>query len=184
MKDKAKYIKLLEQSLCHFPFTQINLITSLQGLIEDTDTILDIGCGMKNVTRNLACNSLTGIDIYEDYLVNGDVCGDVTELEKYFQPKSFDIVLSLDLIEHLKKEDGYKLIENMTSIAKKKVLIMTPCVWSENKSAVENNTLWSYGNKYNYHQSFWELKEFIDSGFTKIDNNFFNEFILVVKEIC
>ncbi|MBU4242294.1 MAG: SAM-dependent methyltransferase, partial [Nanoarchaeota archaeon] len=39
---------------------------------------------------------------------------------------SFDCVLASDLIEHLTKEEGNKLIKMMEKIAKKRVIIFTP----------------------------------------------------------
>jgi len=43
-----------------------------------------------------------------------------------FKPKSFDIVFCGQLIEHLEKEDGWKLITRMEEIARKQVIITTP----------------------------------------------------------
>jgi hypothetical protein len=43
-----------------------------------------------------------------------------------FIPNFFDAVLALDVIEHLEKAKGVRLIETMEKIAKKKVLIITP----------------------------------------------------------
>ena len=41
-------------------------------------------------------------------------------LDNVVEPKTFDAVIALDLIEHLEKKDGFKLIEMMTKIAKRK----------------------------------------------------------------
>jgi ubiquinone/menaquinone biosynthesis C-methylase UbiE len=40
--------------------------------------------------------------------------------------KSFDIVLCLEMIEHLEKNEGLKLIERLERIARKQVIISTP----------------------------------------------------------
>jgi len=183
MKDKANYVRILDLTLTNFPLTQRNLITALQKSIEDNYTILDVGCGMKTFTRHLACKNLTGIDIWEDYLVDGDILGDVRELDKIIIPKSYDVVLAIDLIEHLETKEGHKLIADMINVAKKKVLIMTPMYWSENKELVSEPRSWSFGNFFNYHKSFWGIQSFIELGFVQIRENFGDEFILVVREI-
>jgi hypothetical protein len=43
-----------------------------------------------------------------------------------FQRKSFDIVLCLETIEHLEKEDGFSLLSNLEEIARKQVILSMP----------------------------------------------------------
>ncbi len=74
-----------------------------------------------------------------------------------FQEKSFDCVCAFDVIEHLAKEDGLKLINSMERIARKKVIISTP-----------NGFLSQgihYGNPFQVHLSGWEVKEMKDMGY-------------------
>jgi hypothetical protein len=54
------------------------------------------------------------------------VLGDVRSLERYFKAGQFDCCAALDLIEHLTKEDGLRLVQAMEQIASLKVLILTP----------------------------------------------------------
>lgn len=44
-----------------------------------------------------------------------------------FKNSSFDVVLSIDMLEHLFSSDRKKAIEEMIRVAKKKVLIAVPC---------------------------------------------------------
>lgn len=56
----------------------------------------------------------------EFYLCNAKDVG------KHFSDYRFDCCVALDLIEHLSKKEGFRLIANMEKIATKKVIIFTP----------------------------------------------------------
>jgi hypothetical protein len=73
--------------------------------------------------------------------------------------KSYDVVIGLDLIEHLSKSDGCLLLYEMDRIASGLQIILTP-----------NGFVWqppSENNPYNAHISGWELKEFMAFGYKK-----------------
>jgi len=64
-----------------------------------------------------------------DYIKSGKIefiQGNVTSDLAAIESKSFDIVIAMDLIEHLPKSDGYKLLYEMERIARKACMIMTP----------------------------------------------------------
>ena len=80
-----------------------------------------------------------------------------------FREKSFDCVLASDVIEHLTKEDGQKLIKVMENLATKKVIIFTP-----------NGFLYQPahdGNEYQKHLSGWSVKEMKNLGYRVIGIN-------------
>ena len=79
------------------------------------------------------------------------------ELRDKVVPKSFDCVVALDLIEHLDKSDGFKLIKIMESIARKKVIIFTPNGFLKQEPYDDN--IWQE------HKSGWEVDEMKDLGF-------------------
>ncbi|HEU4719048.1 MAG TPA: SAM-dependent methyltransferase, partial [Bacteroidia bacterium] len=62
-----------------------------------------------------------------------------------------------DLIEHLEKEDGYRLIEMMEKLAAKKVVIFTPNGFLEQREYD--------GNKYQVHLSGWDVEEMEKLGY-------------------
>ena len=72
--------------------------------------------------------------IYQPYLEESKITGihndyilsDIKDILLKVDKKSFDAVVSLDLIEHLTKKDGLGLISTMQYVAKKKVIIYTP----------------------------------------------------------
>ena len=81
----------------------------------------------------------------------------VLELTKHFKDKSFDCVVALDLIEHLTKEEGAKLLKDIERIAKKKVVIFTP------NGFVPQGEY--DGNTYQIHKSGWGFKEMEKKGY-------------------
>lgn len=77
-----------------------------------------------------------------------------------FENESFDLVVAFDVIEHLKKEDGYLLLYHMERIAKSASLIFTP-----------NGFLYQQpdpGNQFNAHVSGWTPHELKKFGWDKI----------------
>ena len=98
------------------------------------DSILDVGCGRSGQLRLLGASNTTGFEGYQpdfeeakrlkthDQLVQGDA----RELSRYFQAGQFDACIALDVIEHLTKDDGLKLMRDMERIAKKKAIFFTP----------------------------------------------------------
>ena len=134
-------------------------------------TILDLGIGQGNYWNNEMFKTLildkkiivTGMDIVSELnavdliktgkiaFIQGNVTSDLAALEN----KSFDIVIAMDLLEHMPKSDGYKLLYEMERIARKASMIMTPngFVWQPPNSE----------NPYNHHLSGWtpgELRKF------------------------
>ena len=113
---------------------QILTRLALRKVLKDCDTVLDVGCGKSMNLRWLGVKSTAGIDGYEpgldearrcgthDTLVLGNVC----KLDEYFKPDQFDAVVALDVIEHLTKEDGLRMMQAMEKIARRKIIIFTP----------------------------------------------------------
>jgi hypothetical protein len=85
---------------------------------------------------------------------------DVTKLRDRFEPGSFDCVVALDVIEHLSREDGLRLLESMEQIARKKVVVFTP-----------NGFLYQPpepGNPHQEHISGWTVEEMRAHGYDVI----------------
>ncbi len=75
----------------------------------------------------------------------------VLNIDKKFKEKSFDCVIALDIIEHLNKKDGLRLLELMEKIAIKKVIIFTPNGFLP-QGAYDKN-------KFHVHKSGWTYNE-------------------------
>ena len=138
-------------------------------LIPKDRTILDLGCGNGQPFIGTNFPTLVGVDLWKkkfDMPEYDEVYfHDIREISKLFPEKPFDVVTCIDTIEHLTKEEGFKLIEDAEKLALNKVIFFTPKKWSENKEAVENPKYWSYGNLANYHKSHWTEKDFTDRGY-------------------
>ncbi len=97
-------------------------------------TLLDVGCGENSVVKFLNKKLKTiGVDLFKKALSrsmqqkihNGYKRIDVLDIDKYFKKKSFDCVLAIDVVEHLKKNRALLLIKKMEKLAKKIVIIRT-----------------------------------------------------------
>jgi cyclopropane fatty-acyl-phospholipid synthase-like methyltransferase len=146
------------------------LITQLKG----AKNVLDVGCGDKSCTyiaSSLGCSVYT-IDAWLKHLPSLVLDLEVERLSKYLPENSFDVVLVLDLVEHLEKRSGFDLIEDAKRICKKKVILLTPLKWSPNTKCFNDKKSVYYQNPYVLHKSLWEEKDFPD--FEKIELNFTN----------
>ncbi|HXG01433.1 MAG TPA: class I SAM-dependent methyltransferase [Bacteroidota bacterium] len=102
--------------------------------LSDCRTCLDIGCGSDSPVRFLRFDYSLGVEAYEPLLREAQRNGthseymlaNATELDRHFSSKQFDCCVAIDLIEHLTKDDGLKLISSMERIAARKVLLFTP----------------------------------------------------------
>lgn len=137
------------------------------------DSLLDVGCGFESPIRGFSSKikHTVGVDFYE-YAIerskkagihNDYVVADVLQLDSCFGEKSFDCVVASDLIEHLKKEDGYRLIRMMEKIARKKVIIFTPNGFLPQREFD--------GNELQVHISGWEIEEMKKMGFRVVGIN-------------
>ena len=85
--------------------------------------------------------------------------GVIPEALSLIPSDSFDVVIGLDLIEHLSKSDGYLLLYEMDRIASSMQIILTP-----------NGFVWqppAVNNPYNAHISGWKMEEFASFGYGK-----------------
>jgi len=174
--------KILNKAIDNWSAIHTRLLMLYQEYVHPDDTVLDIGCGLKMITRFLKCRLLTGIEIWQPYLEEGDIWSDVTELDSFSGTLRYDVVMALDLIEHLEKDMGIKLIFEMLKMARKRVIIFTPTQWTDNKAAVTDKKFWSYGNPYNEHKSLWTKAEFKKLGFLVLKHPYQKDYIIAVRE--
>jgi len=126
---------------------------------------LDIGCGEDRYLHESLLDRLfskqkrfkVGLDIFKPYLLIKRqfmpvVLCDIRRLP--VKEKSFDTVLCIETIEHLKKDDALKLILDMEKIAIKRVIITTPIGF------VPVSNHWTNINKYQQHLCGFEPNEF------------------------
>lgn len=142
-------------------------------LVGACDSVLDLGCGAHSPIGRFRhkLRFIVGVDRFESSIEQSRDTGlhheyrnmDVLEIGNHFEPNSFDCVVALDLIEHFTKEDGFRLILLMESIARKKIIIFTPNGFQPQQPFEDN--------PWQLHRSGWHVEEMQDMGFRVIGIN-------------
>ena len=137
------------------------------------ESVLDVGCGDSSKMERFAqrLKHSVGVDNFEPRLLQGAAASvyreykkmDILEIDRHFAPRSFDCVMALDVIEHLKKADGYRLLDMMEKIARKKVIIFTPNGFLRQEAYD--------GNPHQVHLSGWDVKEMRARGYRIVGVN-------------
>lgn len=147
-------------------YQDIFFLYVLKNGLSNCKTVLDVGCGdNSSIGRIKGTFKSEGIDIYKksvavskkNKLHDRYKVGDIKNIKKFYKEKSFDACVSIDVVEHLKKAEGKKLIKDMEKIAKKKVIILTP-----NGFYAQHHYL---GNPYQKHYSGWKKKDLEKLGY-------------------
>jgi len=165
----TKILKKINRKIFSSLFEQYPSLVKKE-VIESCQTLLDLGCGTKSPVEkfsNELCYSV-GIDTFEPSLLKNKKSKIYTEYKKMnvleigceYKENSFDCVLASELIEHLTKEDGLRLIAMMEKIAKKKVIIFTPNGYLPQDEYD--------GNEFQIHRSGWYPSEMEDMGYRVI----------------
>ncbi len=149
-----------------------NYEKELEKLTLDCKSLLDVGCGNNSPIKHFSNKLYTvGVDAYipsieksKNQGIHNDYLNiDVMDIREKINSKSFDCVLASDLIEHLTKENGLKLIKMMEEIATKKVIIFTPNGFLP-QGEYDNNP-------WQIHHSGWDVEEMQDLGYKIIGIN-------------
>ena len=133
------------------------LSTSMNTIWRELDRqgkdILDVGGGWGEPARFLSkkhrFRRRVNADIFLPHLNKSKTKGthdeyvlcDVRHLP--FRRKSFDVVLCLEVIEHLEKEEGLKLLSSLEEIARRQVILTMPV---KEKIAFGLTLTWEYLN--------------------------------------
>ncbi len=137
----------------------------LEKELSSCKTVLDVGCGHNSPLGKIKKSFISeGIDIHKECIVKSQKRGihdsykiaDIRNLAKLYRHESFDAIIALDVIEHLRKNEGKRLMKDMERIAKK-VILLTP------NGFLEQNTL--ENNQYQIHQSGWSKEELEKLGY-------------------
>ncbi|MGQ9507619.1 MAG: class I SAM-dependent methyltransferase [Candidatus Bathycorpusculaceae bacterium] len=130
-------------------------------------TILDVGCGFGEWgflirTRKSGWAFLIGIDVFHPYLEKVCRLKIYDELVQVkapilpFKTESVDISLACEILEHMPKKEGLKLIEELERITKQEIIISTPLNWPQDK-------IWD--NPYEKHVAEWSVKDLTKRGY-------------------
>jgi len=113
----------------------------IQGYITENDTLLDVSCGRCNASKDIKAKIKIGIDVYRIALQEAKkhcipINMDMRDVGKMFLPKTFDIVLWMDGIEHLSTNESMVVLEALEGIAKKRIIVFTPNEFFDNLGMV------------------------------------------------
>ena len=131
--------------------------------LKDCDSVIDLGCGGDSVLRYAPHRFYSvGVEAWKDSLnesrskrIHDDyIMADVVKLE--LKDKSVDAVILLEVLEHLTKEEGKELIERMSRVARKRIIITTPNGFVPQDSEI---------NPYQLHKSGWKIQDLEEIGF-------------------
>jgi len=83
--------------------------------------------------------------------------GNGLELIKSFSDQSVDSSFLSDVIEHLDKEEGLQLIEELKRVSRQQIVIFTPLGFMPQHRENDNKDRWGlHGGEYQEHKSGWE----------------------------
>ncbi len=137
----------------------------LSSIVSGYDSLLDIGCGADSPLAGVDVTSTIGLDIYpkcvsaarqnrtHDLIIQSTA----SEAEKIFGTGSVEAVAALNVIEHMTREEGFKLLADIERIASKLVIIMS-CVGWMDQDAFD-------GNPWQIHKSAWVPDDFRKRGY-------------------
>ena len=123
---------------------------------------LDIGCGDCTNTMFVEADSVAvrndaTLALMTTYQPSHLVLCNALDLALILAPKSFDLIVALDVIEHLKKDDGYKLVEVAESLSCGRIIFFTPLGY---------HMVHETGETYQCHLSGWYPDNFTSMGYS------------------
>ncbi len=138
--------------------------------IEPAKIILDIGCGI-NPQRLINPKIHICIEPYLEYIKKSMMINPFKNYVylnstwekalKLFPEKSIDSIFMIDFIEHIEKDDGFKLLPQCERIAKKQVVIFTPLGFIPQENIEGRKDRWGMdGGAYQEHKSGWNVEDF------------------------
>src|SRR3989344_2488552 len=142
------------------------VIDEIKKQYDGTQSILEVGSEITGITTYLPVK-VTGLDMDFDYSRQNEFLNPVkgSVLKLPFEKESFDYVISVDMLEHIRGDKRKKAVEEMMRVAKYKVIAAFP---SGKDSEMVDQKLFDYfvatrGEEYQY------LREHVDLGLPDAD---------------
>jgi len=106
--------------------------------------------------KTMKCKTILGVELVEKYLDKvkfyyPTIKTDVLKAPDLFMNNSYDVILCLDVLEHLNLSGSLYLLEQMKRITRHTVIVYTPLKFDENGDNIEN--AWNMGrNEFQKHK--------------------------------
>jgi len=141
------------------PKKPLPLIEYLNNQISEDDLVLDIGCGTKVISNNLNCAGVTTLDTWQPF--EPDIwCNLMTIPRLPCERDSFEVILMIDVIEHLTKDRGFMMLKEAKRVTNKYLFLLTPLWWDPNLDCIKDVNSPYYNNDFDKHLSLWETADF------------------------
>jgi SAM-dependent methyltransferase len=146
------------------PFTALN--TVWRHLDKKSVNILDVGCGEGLPARFIQRHRhifMLGLDIFLPSLLaarENNTHDQYVQADVRYLPiaeQSFDTVISMELLEHLDRQEGLDFLKALERIARRQVIITTPAGKHEQHTLAEN--------PHQLHKYIWEPAELRQLGY-------------------
>lgn len=159
-KEKIRAILLLGalSAMAHKIFCMWKFVNPVRGVL------LDIGCGSgrtfralklvdSSSSKKLSGAYTVGVDIFRSNLLDAkSVYDDVILGDARWLPvksKSTELVILSEVLEHLDKPDGMRLLDSLESVTKEQIVLTTPNGYVYEKSAQRDNPWQKHRSGYN-----------------------------------
>ena len=155
----------------HYLDTPTELLTTIEKAIRETEVVLDVGCGIApmNYFRPKLHILVEPWYEYSDiiaYRYSGDksiiiIRTGALEAVHQLSDNSVDSIFLLDVIEHLDKEVGRKVIVESERVAREQIVIFTPLGFMPQHMEGSEPDGWGLGGStVQEHRSGWEPEDF------------------------
>lgn len=153
-----------DKIIVKIPMTYMWLLRKMAG--KGHKTVLDLGCGEGRIMQIIKSNDwkITGIDIHRPTVkkakdsgtyrevIYGDLVKQCEKLVK--NKKKYDLVFCSQVIEHITKDEGNRILDLSEKLAKRRIYFGTP------RGFMVQPEVFIGENPYQYHKSGWEIEEF------------------------
>lgn len=152
--------------------TPFSYMWILRRAIGNPKTILDLGCGDGNLMTVVAQGKdweITGVDIFPESLkkakkkgiyrnlIYGDILKTVRNLNK--RRSKYDVVFFSQVIEHISRGKGEKVLSEIEKLAKERIIIGTP------RGFMVQPEEFLGDNPFQNHRSGWSQEDFLNRGY-------------------
>ena len=172
-------------------------------LIKPSEKVLEIGPGIRPYIFSFTPKIRVYIEPSPEYakylhsmtnLEPGSlvICEGALEFLARCQNNSFDLIILVDVIEHLEREDGLKLIEELERVTRKKYVVFTPLGFMpQDYNGAEADPWGMSATELQTHKSGWHPQDFKNSKhvvicqqfhFDQENNKYYGAFWTIVEK--